>query len=231
VLHVARIISFSLAAGVMASQPAGDPGAFADRLLESLGGRKVWADARTLYVKERAYPPNVAGPVSAEFWRDLHVPAYRSVVIGPGFRRETHWSEAGGWRIRDGVRTEMTPAELATEVADWRTEPYVLYHQIAVRDPRLRLALNGERRLDVFDASSSGALIGWFVTDSAGALLKWGNYYEGAVSEHVYGPLQAFGAFRMPRWGAATDGSWRFEYDVVRATREPLVIGPGRGRP
>jgi hypothetical protein len=222
-LLFAAMIALSVRAAAGAVVAQGRAQDVADRLVEGLGGREVWANARTLYVREKAYPSSQAAPVTAEIWRDLHVPAYRSIIAGEGLRRETHYSEAGGWTIRNGVRTVMTPELLAAEIADWKTEPYVIYHRLARRDPGLRLALVNDRRLEVYDRTS-GELISWFVVDVAGMLVLWGNYYEGKVSEHVYGPLVPFGRFRMPKWGAATDGSWRFEYEVVRATADSLVV-------
>jgi hypothetical protein len=205
------------------AQQSPDPWMLADRMIASIGGREVWASARTLYVRENAYLPGIRGPVVAEIWRDLQVPAFRSILRGSGLHRELHWSDAGGWRLRDGTRSTLTARELAEEIADWRTEPYVLYHRLARHDSTLHLVVRNGNRLEVFDGPG-GEVIGWFVVDGFGALLLWGNYYQGQVSEHVYGPLQELGSFRMPRWGAATDGSWRFEYVDVRASPEPLVI-------
>ena len=195
-----------------------DPWEVAERLVESLGGREVWSSAHLLYVRETAYPVGVAGPVRAEFWRNLDVPAYRSIVSGPGLHRETEWTADSGWTVRNGVRTEMNTAELDLEVAGWVQEPYVMYRRLALRDSTLHLTLSDDHRLDIYDGRG-GRLLSWFVVDASGALLKWGNIYDGAVNEHVYGPLRPFGALRMPRWGTSTTGARRFEYEEVRIIR------------
>ena len=65
----------------------------ADQLLESLGGREVWASTKILYVKEKAFPESLFHPVTAEFWRDLEKPAYRSVIDGYNFHEEKKWNE------------------------------------------------------------------------------------------------------------------------------------------
>ena len=199
------------------------PWVIADRLLESLGGRQVWAEARSLYVRERAFPASLDTPVTAEFWRDLERPAYRSLIVGESIRRETVWSEAGGYTVRDGVRSDMPADRLRSEIADWRQEPHVMYHKLARRDETLDLRLKGDDRLEIFDRES-GELLCWFVVDVSGALLRWGNYYQGEVSEHVYGPLHDFGDVRMPAWGTSTTGSWRFEYEAVQPLTEPLSL-------
>ena len=195
----------------------------ADRLVESLGGRDVWAAAKTLYVRERAYPASINGPVTAEFWRDLEKPAYRSVVVGSGVNRETRWDEDGGWVVRDGAKSEIPEENVRADVIAWRQEPYVMYHKLALHDPTLHLKSVDGRKLEIYDGPD-GRLLCWFVVDASGALLVWGNIYDGEVSEHVYGPLRQFGEFRMPAWGTSTNGGWRFEYEEVIGLSEPLDI-------
>ena len=207
----------------VAAQSNNEAWQVANRMLENLGGREVWASARTLYVRERAFPASLAGPIKAEFWRDLEVPAYRSLIEGPSIRRETRWSEKGGWVNRNGVQSELTADAITANISDWRQEPYVMYHKLAVRDSSLHLELANDNRLEIFD-EQNGKLLCWFVVDASGALLIWGNIYEGEVSEHVYGPLREFGQVSMPAWGTSTTGSWRFEYEDVVPMAEPLDI-------
>lgn len=197
------------------AETADDPWQVADRLVESLGGKETWASAQALYVREQAFPASLKEPVTAEFWRDLEKPAYRSLVVGPSIRREAAWTERGGWVVRDGVRSEMSEETLREEIAGWRQEPYVMYHKLALRDPSLELKLVDGNRLEIFDRESD-KLLCWFVVDASGALLRWGNYYQGEISEHVYGPLKDFGELTMPAWGTSTTGSWRFDYQEVR---------------
>ncbi len=188
----------------------------AERLVESLGGAERWAATKILYVKEKAFPASLKHPVTAEFWRNMERPAYRSVITGPGLRRETQWSEDGGWVIRNGEHTEMTAEALAEEVFYWLQEPYVMYHKLAARDPALHPVLKEGNRLEVY-WGDGGRLLCWFDLDASGALLRWGNFYQGEVSEHVYGPIRAVGDFKMPAWGTSTSGSWRFEYIDARS--------------
>lgn len=188
----------------------------ADRLVESLGGQKVWAETKTLYVKEKAFPQSLDHSVTAEFWRDLEKPEYRSLVTGPNLRRETQWSEDGGWVVMNGKRTEMTAGAVQADVFAWAQEPYVVYHKLAVRDPSLHLVLVGENRLEVY-LGEGGRLLCWFDLDANGALLRWGNFYQGELSEHVYGPIKPVGDYHLPAWGTSVSGSWRFEYLEARS--------------
>jgi hypothetical protein len=210
-----------LAVGSGASNQAmGDPWRVADRMIETLGGRQRWASVRWLYVKETVYPAGIEGPVSAEFWRDLEQPNYRSVIVGPSLTIETRWSQDGGFVIRNGERREMSAEVLQQEIDGSRNDPYHIYHRLARRDPPLHLVLENDTRLNVFEGEG-GPLLCWFVVDASGAPLRWGNYFDGEVNEHVYGPLRELGEFTMPAWGTSTTGSWRFEYEEARVTSGP----------
>jgi hypothetical protein len=208
-------IFFVLPGTAKSQEEMRDPWQVAERLLESLGGQERWAGIEALYVREIAWPSGIDGPVTAEFWRGLSQPEYRSLFVGENLQRATYWSPASGWRERDGVRAGISRQDLESEIADWRQEPYVMYHKLAVRDQGLELRIPEPDRLEIYD-SESGALLCWFVVDMAGALLRWGNYYRGEIHEHVYGPIRQFGELRMPAWGTSTTGNWRFEYRDVR---------------
>jgi len=197
----------------------------ADRILDNLGGREPWASARSLYVREKAFPAGIEGPLVAEFWRDLETPVYRSLIVGPSIRRETRWSKNSGWVNRDGVRTEMSADAIRSEISGWRQEPYVMYHKLALHDSSLHLVMANNNRLEIFDGEG-GALLCWFVVDASGAPLRWGNVFDGEINEHVYGPLRNFGPIRMPAWGTSTTGSWRFEYQDVVPMAKPLDLRP-----
>lgn len=206
----------SQSVGLKDNATEGEAWRTADRLLESLGGKELWASTKVLYIKELAFPSSLKDSVIAEFWRDLEKPKYRSLIRGSNLERETVWSKDGGWVVKNGVRTQMTKETVAEEVLNWYQEPYVMYHKLAIRDPSLQLVLKHEKRLEIYSMDGKRILC-WFEMDANGGLLLWGNYYQGEVSEHVYGPGRQIGAFRMPSWGTATNGSWRFEYVDVKA--------------
>lgn len=193
-----------------------DPWKAADKLLESIGGKEIWASTKILYVKEKAYPASLSYPVIAEFWRNLEHPSYCSMIVGDSIQRETQWTSDEGWVIRNGSRKDMSQEQLKEEVMNWYQEPYVMYHKLAVRDPSIRLKLVNDRKLEIY-AVTDGRLLCWFRFDKSGKLLIWGNYYQNEISEHVYGPIKKIGEFKMPAWGTSTNGSWRFEYLDIKA--------------
>ena len=214
------------AAQATSSTMAGTPEALAaaDRLVEQVGGREVWARARSLRVVERVHHSQYGGPIRAEYSRDLVRPARHARLEGPGLQREDAWDATSGWAVRDGVVSDLAPDRLSAEVAGWAQEPYRVYRLLATRDPGVRVSLADGNRLVVHYAD--GRTLCWFVLDSSGAPMKWGNVWDGRINEAIYGPLTQFGALRMPAWGTSVDASWRFEYVEASVSDAPLTLPP-----
>ena len=194
--------------------------AAAERLLEQAGGAEAWRKP-VFEVRERGYPSS--GKVAElRITRDLSRPARRLESRTPE-RTIVEWiSPDGGWRRRDGEKLPMSAEELAAELQGLRQEPYAIYHRLARRDPRLRAELRDGGALYFFDGDER--LLCWFQLAPNGALLGWGNFYDGAVNQHWYGPVTDMGDVQLPRFGVAANGSFRFEYVGATLTEGPLAM-------
>jgi hypothetical protein len=196
--------------------------AAAARLLEHVGGAAAWR-RRQFEVTERGFLAN-----GDEL--DLHI--VRDFVAGRRLieRRSqsglfVEWISAeGGWTEEKGDRHPMASAEHAVERQGLAQEPYVVYHRLAGNDRGLRVELRErDSRLLVYDERD--AVLCWFRLDAIGRPTGWGNFFDGAINEHHYGPYSRLGAVSMPRWGVSTTGAFRFEYVSAtlqdRELREP----------
>lgn len=193
--------------------------AAAERLLEQAGGAEAWRKP-VFEVRERGYP--ASGKVAElRITRDLARPARRLESRTPD-RTIVEWiSPDGGWTRRDGQELPMSAEELAAELQGLRQEPYAIYHRLARRDPRLRAELRDGGALYFFDGDER--LLCWFQLAPNGALLGWGNFYDGAINQHWYGPVTDMGDVPLPRFGVAANGSFRFEYLGATLTEGPLA--------
>lgn len=160
--------------------------------------------------------------------RDLTRGAMAIERVSAG-RRAVEWiSPEGGWMTRDSSTRAMSESELAIELQGLKQEPYAIYHRLARRDPDLRVELREQNRtLHVYDKSER--LLCWFLLDGRGGLMGWGNFFDGAINQHWYGPLVDLGDANLPKWGAATTGQFRFEYLSVQLHNRP-VEEPSRAR-
>jgi hypothetical protein len=221
-LTVALLLTVAAEASAAGVRGEADARQAGQRLLEQVGGAAAWR-SRTLEVTERIYLRS--GAVGElRIVRDFERPArlVESTIEG---RKRVEWvAPDGGWTARDGERREMPAATLAAELRGLRQEPYAVYHRLAEDDAGLRLELRDGDRLLVFDHDER--LLSWFQVAANGVLLGWGSFFDGEINQHYYGPLADFGGVKLPRFGATSDGRYRFEYASARLTDAPLTA-PG----
>jgi hypothetical protein len=203
----------------------GEPEAVAraSALLEQVGGRSRWAAARTFYAKENAYLRSGEMAI-VEVWRDFETSTRLFRLRTPSRNIEEVAGVSAGWERRDGKTRLWPQAELADERQGLLQEPYFIYHRLAKGDPTLRVALEESNKLNVYDGADK--LLCWFVLDDQNNPMSWGNRYKGAVNQHWYGPLHQVGPIRLPKWGAASDGRWRFEYVDASLNAKELALPP-----
>ena len=195
--------------------------ALADQLVESIGGKELWSQIRSLHVFEKSRSPKGDGIVG-EFWRDLQVPRERYTLTNrDGLKIEFWWDDRGVWQIINGEQNEDLPANLHAEVAAyWQGEIYVMFHRLAKEDSALRLDKNDDNSFTAFDEKLDRRL-GTFWVNEDGDLYRW-RHDDG--TEYIYGPHRQFGEISFPDWGSQVDGSWSFYYMEVRwSTEEPQV--------
>jgi len=195
--------------------------ALADQLVESIGGKELWSQIRSLHVFEKSRSPRGDGIVG-EFWRDLQVPRERYTLTNrDGLKVEFWWDDRGVWQILNGEQNEDLPANLHAEVtAYWQGEIYVMFHRLAKEDSALRLDKNDDNSFTAFDEKLDRRL-GTFWVNEDGDLYRW-RHDDG--TEYIYGPHRQFGEISFPDWGSQVDGSWSFYYIEVRwSTEEPQV--------
>ncbi len=228
-----RVLAFAVAwlasSGMAQAQMKGDPEsvAAAKRIIENMGGAALWSKAKWIYCQERAYYASQPGVSTVEFWRRTDAPAEWAYRTAPNVERRAAWTAQGGWRLRDGVFTQMTKDQMQGALGWWPGEIYVMYARFARDDPGLRLSKLSERSFVVLD-DADGRHLGEFHVNTAGELVAWKRSYGTDSVHYVYGPLKAIGPLRVPDWGALHDGSFRFYYTDFRLSEAdpPVSLAP-----
>lgn len=196
----------------------------AQRVLENAGGAAPWSK-RMFSVKERAYLRN--GEVAElEIARDFETGS-RLLIRKSNTVSFTEWvSQGEGWVVRNGVRRAMSIAEHAAERYGLAQEPYAVYHRLAKGDAGLRAELRSDGAL-LYVYDQNERLLCWFNLDGAGKVYGWGNFFDGSINQHFYGPYGEFGGGQLPKWGSANDGRFRFEYLSAKFSDSPLTEPTG----
>jgi len=190
----------------------------ARQLVEQAGGAQAWR-LRTFTVSEKIYPAS-GNTAEIRIARDFERRARLLVAVTASGTRTEWVSPEGGWVRRNDATTVMAPEQLAVELQGLAQEPYAIYNRIARDDAELRVELRDGSNLFVFDGDER--LLCWFQRAPNGTLLGWGNFYDGAINQHHYGPVVPLGAARLPKFGATASGSYRFEYLSAAFSAAPL---------
>ncbi|MCG8435794.1 MAG: hypothetical protein MJA83_17365 [Gammaproteobacteria bacterium] len=201
--------------------------AAAERMLETLGGKQAWgSDDATLITVQRVYRRSNGEMGINKIWRGLDEHTRAIQYESPVYQFKEYLGRNNGWRSRNGEKEEIPTEELQQELRDLRQSPYYVYRRLAKGGKGLTVELVEDgRRLNVYE---NDKILCWFLLDGKGVPYSWGNFYQGRVSQHFYGPLFDAGEAKFPRWGSAIDGSWRFEYIYAYFVATPVPGGEER---
>ncbi len=183
----------------------------AHKMIEAMGGHKVWSDAVWMHVKERSFAPNQPKALAHEAWRGLQVKQARYSTKNDDVSYEQAWNEDAGWRVLNGDYLPFDEERHGQETDFWHREIYTMYHRFAVGDADLRLTSTGDRAFRV-EHAETGDPLGTFSISAEGGVLVWSSGSTDDDVTYVYGPLKSFGEISLPAWGAQTNGGWRFNY-------------------
>ena len=201
--------------------------AAAEKMIDRLGGGDVWASARTLRLVYHGWQSASGQPVIETAIRDLAEPY--QLITYEGRRTHTTFSmtPAASWLKQLKGERRFTEEEHALNIAFFDYDFYTIIRSLARGDERLALSDLGDRKIGI--RGPDDADWGWFEIDATGQPVRWGANYGDEKLEYIYGPVKSFGNIEFPAWGAASDGSWRFDYvdvDVDRAPPNLKLVAP-----
>lgn len=200
----------------------GDPKALhrVELMFETMGGREVWANARSLYTMERARHPAYGDGIIASFWRDLEKPGEYARLSHKNLDVSYAWNEREGWISRNGELRDFNDDEMKERRYYWGREIYTLYRQLAKGERKLTVRSVEPNGFYVLD--ETGDKVGEFRLTPRGDLYFWQQLGGDNPVAYVYGPHKDFGEISFPDWGTATDGGWGFYYVQVKPSPKPF---------
>ena len=223
-----RIFTFLLAIAsilpVHAEPLQGDAEAVAlvEKMIDRMGGSAIWSRTRTLHLVYNGWRTNPDEAMIEHAWRDLAKASSRTEFHARSFTVIRVFTPETGWLKINGEVRAMTEQEHKNNIAFDPKDFYTMIHRFATGDQDLRLAFEEPKRVRV--SAAAGQDLGWWEIDDSGQVLRWGAEDEGEQLEYVYLPFRQFGNISFPAGGAATDGFWRWTYDVVEVSIEPIPV-------
>lgn len=178
----------------------------AERMLDALGGRKAWAELKTLVNDSCQYRVEAPTAVRTVISLDLQRSRFRIETWAPGLHLIRVVDGDRHWRLNRAGDVEPVPEATLEGDGRWYAgHVYRTIHRIAARDPRLRLGLGEGGRLEVFE---DGARVAWFRLDERGEPFAFGGFDDQGGS--ISGPwTYSHAGIFHPIWTARHDGSFR----------------------
>lgn len=196
--------------------PVGDR---VDMMLEALGGRQVWAAARSVHTMERARYPVYGDGVVASHWLDLELPAEKVAISGERVDIEWAWQASGGWVRRGDEVRNFEGKDIEDRRAVWNVDLVRLLMRLARKDAAFELKPLDPLGILVLD---KGEPVAEFYLTRDGELFKW-RRLQGKEVTMIFGSLRNFGKVRFPDWGTSTTGEWSAYFTLVQLSNQPLA--------
>lgn len=221
----------SLSTVVFAGGLEGDSRALerVDRMFAALGGRDLWAEARSLHTIERSRHPSYGDGIETAMWHDLEQPGEYAHMIHPEVEIKRGWNEDSGWTQRDGELRDYSDKELEKRKFDWYSDVYTLYHQLAKSERSLTVRTAAPDGFDVLDEKAKK--IATFRLSPEGQVYYWEQVGGEKPIAYIYGPHRDFGEVSFPDWGTTKDGGWSFYYLQVRPSKKSFAANVNLVKP
>ncbi len=182
-----------------------------EKLLKSLGGKALWQNTRTLYLKEWMWAKQSSEEIQQEIWRDLKFPGTKLHLTSKSMDRTRAWDAKQGWGILENGKSYLFDSiRVKTECRAWNANLFTVCYKLANKDPNLIIHEKDGEIIQVYNQSQE--LICTIELNASGAPIKWSAPIGEAIESYIYGPLQSFGPYNLPSWWTSPDGRWQFKY-------------------
>jgi len=199
------LVCFAFVPTPVAHATDDDAKAAADRLLDHLGGRGVWAAAHGAYIYEVHVSKWARLPYTHQVWVDFDQPRVMVRVENQDLRQLRGLNGPNdGWWIQEGEIAPYTPEFLADEHKRWVASPYRLLHLAATQDPAVGYALVGSTLI----LSLDGVEVLKFELDEEGRPTAFSRFNNDFASNAALGRLEAYGDVSLWRSAGTPDGNF-----------------------
>ncbi len=187
--------------------------ALAERVLETLGGREVWASLRNTVNGSQQNRDTEPTVVHAVISMDFEQPRFRIETTGPDLHLIRVVDGDESWRLSREGEIEDLPADRYDGDMRWyAAHIYRTLHRVAARDPALALGLAADGRLEIFEG---GRRLVWLRLDAKAEPFAFG-FYDDEVGS-LCGPWDVVeDGVHQPRWVSSVDGTWRAAVKEVK---------------
>ena len=165
------LLCFSWAPAIANAQDSDELAATIDRMLEHVGGRDVWARATGFHTKTIERVGQQRLPVSVYYWRDFEKLHGAMLARNQDIRMFRLYDADRGRIRRMGEEQPMTSSDLKREHNGWRANIYLIFSQLARRDPSVSVSKHHEK---LIFKDQTGEAYFWIALDRDGRPVQYG---------------------------------------------------------
>jgi len=171
-------------------------------LLEQIGGRDVWAEARGFHMVEILHAAHFDLPAIREYWVDFEQPRIMEKTTTNAIHGLQALNLDQGWtlRARDagaGMLTEWDAQAVTGWRSFWPGIPTRVFHLLASNDPSVEARALHDHRLDIF---VDGTFAVWIAMDANARPVAYGRS-ESHTETHFLGAYETYGPVEL--WSTA----------------------------
>jgi hypothetical protein len=205
-------------AGVSHASDSNTAEELAEKMLDAIGGREVWANLRNTINGSQQNRAGHPTEVYAVITMDFEQPRFRIETTAPGLHLARVTNGEGSWRqMRDGTIIDMVEDYFENEMRWYASHLYRTIHRVAARDPALSLSVNEKGQLEVY---ADEERIKWFQLDADGVPYRFGSFDDDVGA--ICGPWDFVqDGIHHPTWTSNAEGTWRASIQAL-STNVPL---------
>lgn len=175
-----------------------------EKMLEAVGGRDTWREAKGFTMSEILYTDQRDLPVIREYWVDFETPRIMEMSKANELRQTRALNGNTGWTLRNGERTEWNTEMVNGWRSFWPGIPTRIFHLLASDDP----SVTPVWRDGVMDFYIDDRRVVWIATDEDGVPVAYGRN-ERHTDTHFLGKPLPYGDVTL--WSEAIEpgGDWR----------------------
>lgn len=183
----------------------------AEAMVEVMGGKKIWAELKSVHFVHRWYPWYRVDSYLENEILDLTAPRSWVTMESEVYHRVRAYSpENKYWSVENGKFSYANEESLNKALSRAPFSIYRIARAVAIGDPYYEIRFGrgdipNSRRLEFY--GPDGVLGGWIILNFRHEPLVWAT----TQYRYTFGPLKQFGNVRIPNWAVYENGVTLYE--------------------
>ena len=222
IISLLFLIIFSSCGGSNNVEIAGDEQSMllAESMLKALGGKKLWADMKSVHIKTIHYDA-LRDPFVSEIWANIDENKIITIHADQNKSEFKVVNGNDGWEIKDGQMLILPTNELYPMLRWYRFNFYTNVKRLAIGGDLYELKSVGKKRFNIFE---KGEYVGGFELDEENFPLRFFSpgIYRGVKENKIkFAEWDHYGAYPFPKKITGENAITLNETEIFEASSKP----------